>query len=59
MEDTAGNLIAGLALILVPAARTAALAPGTYRDELTVVIGDRSETQWRGQIVVLAKLRGK
>lgn len=57
VENVSGDLIVGEAFVTVASSRTLGLAPGFYRDELSVIAGDGLKgTQFRGRIEVLAKL---
>jgi hypothetical protein len=55
-EDVSGDLIAGECFITVPAQKSGPLPVGFYVDELTVEVGDKVLTQFRGRIEVLRKL---
>lgn len=56
VENTSGDLVPGLVLISVTASQSAPLPVGFYRDQLTVSIGGKVFTQFRGRIEVVAKL---
>lgn len=59
LENTSGELITGRLVVELSSARSGTLTPGvSYYDELTVVTGGKTLTQFRGRIDTLAKLPG-
>jgi hypothetical protein len=56
VENTSGDLVLGQCQIEVTPEQSGPLAPGYYRDELTVVVGNRTLTQFKGRIEAIAKL---
>lgn len=56
IENTSGDLVLGQCIVTVTPAQSGPLAPGYYRDELTVVAGARTLTQFKGRIEAIEKL---
>jgi hypothetical protein len=54
--DPTGISAVPVALITLPAAQTATLMPGTYRDQLRLVLAGVTSTFWQGQIQALQQL---
>jgi hypothetical protein len=54
--DPTGVSPVPVCLITLPAASTATLTPGTYRDQLRLVISGQTSTFWQGPIQALQQL---
>jgi len=54
--DPAGISTVPVALITLPAASTATLTPGTFRDQLRLVLAGVTSTFWQGPIQALQQL---